>query len=334
MEPKTYRLAIEPLSSFLTPLDADTIFGHIAWIAAYREEEKVFQKLLNDFKATPPFVISSGFPEGKLPVPVLGPIKTEDKKILLEELSKKPVDLEDELKEIKRIRYISIHDFKNGLINKLSSIDMVRYLLRNRRSLIDNDNLHKEQVIMRTAINRYRGSAEEGRLFDHSEIFYDKGTKIDIWIRFFDIEYREKVEKWFRYLESHGYGANVSTGSGQFRINSFSEAEGQLPESSSPNAFMTISNFTPKRTDPIDGYYHYTIKRGKLGGHWSAVGVDGCSKANVWKSPLVMFEPGSVFKTEGELQRFYGRIVENIYPAYPNIIQYALAFPIGVKITG
>lgn len=332
METKTCKLTIEPLSSFITPLHSDTLFGHLAWVIAYSEGEKVLRKLLEDFKNSPPFILSSGFPEGKLPIPILQPFTRKEKKTLAKERSKSLTEIDDELKEIKKLNYIPINAL-NGLKEDLSSVALARYLLDNKDVLSkEESDQTREKTIMRTAVSRISGSALETKLFDHSEFFYKRRTKLDIWIRFFHSEY--EVEKWFRYLQSYGYGANVSTGSGQFRIDSFSDVDGQLPESSSPNAFMAISNFTPRETDPVTGYYNYIVKRGKLGGLWSVVNPDGRSKANVWKSPLVMFTPGSVFKLDREIQSFYGRMVEKIYPANPslNIMQYALAFPLGIRL--
>lgn len=332
MKVETYKVIIEPQSSFVTPLHSDTIFGHLAWAVAYSGREDVLKKFLEDFKNNPPFILSSGFPEGKLPIPILRPLTKEEKKIIAKDVSKSLIEIEDELKEIKELTYIPV-DALNGLIEDLSNVVLTRYLLKNKNVLFKEEyNQMKEEMVMRTAVNRTTGSALEAQLYNCSEDFYAPGVKLNIWIRFFSHDYIDKVEKWFHYLESYGYGADLSTGAGQFKIAAFSEEDGSLPEASTPNAFITISNFSPKATDPVDGYYNYIVKRGKLGGLWSVVGLDGSSKPNVWKNPVVMFTPGSVFKFDDEMKRFYGRMVENIYQPNANIIQYALAFPLGVKL--
>src|SRR3989338_8251403 len=67
---KTYRLKIKPHSSFLTPWHADTIFGSLCWIMAWREGKDVLTKFLEDYKnGIPPFVLSDGFPTDLLPAP-------------------------------------------------------------------------------------------------------------------------------------------------------------------------------------------------------------------------------------------------------------------------
>ena len=70
-----YRLTIEPLSAFRTPLQSDTIFGHLLWALRYTEGEGGEESLadfLGQYRAgEPPLLVSAGFPEGSLPVPVL-----------------------------------------------------------------------------------------------------------------------------------------------------------------------------------------------------------------------------------------------------------------------
>ena len=71
---RIYKLTIRPLTSFLTPLQSDTIFGHLLWALRYTEGEDALVAFLNRYRDDePPLLVSAGFPEGTLPVPVLQP---------------------------------------------------------------------------------------------------------------------------------------------------------------------------------------------------------------------------------------------------------------------
>jgi CRISPR-associated protein Csm4 len=330
IEMKTYRLTIEPQSSFVTPLQSDTIFGHLAWAVLYSEGADVLRILLENFQASPPFILSDGFPDDMLPIPVIAPLKKDDK-VKLSDVA----DTDAELKEIKNLKYIPIAAF-NNLVGDLSNIKLARYLIKANEVLDEQMSRQKRDLtLMRTAVNRITGSALERQLFDVTEGFYCNGSKVNIWIKFFDYSFIGKVEKWFHSVETFGYGANVSTGSGQFKIESFKEINTLLPNVESPNAFVTLSNFTPAADDPTEGWYQYIVKRGKLGGRWSTVSIDGVSGANVWKKPLIMFRQGSVFRlpvSSVGIKNYYGRMVDKIYQNNTDIVQYALAFPLGVKL--
>ncbi len=330
MTAHTYRLIIKPLSSFVTPLQSDTIFGHIAWTIAYNEKkaEETLRNLLDEFKKAPPFIVSSGFPHGKLPIPILKPLSHEDK----EKISSDVVELAENLTAVNMIDFLPIEELKK-ITNNVSNRELLNILISNKEAFrSDNKNCVDEKIIMRTAVDRITGAALEEALYDSKECFFT--SMIDIWIRFYNLDYIEKLQRWFNCLEYEGFGANLSTGSGQFEIVSFNEENNLLPETAEPNAFMTISHFSPQKGDPTDGYYQHRVKRGKVGGLWSVAGFDGKSKPHVWKYPLIMFDPGSVFKVlPGEqINKCYGRIVENIHPKKQEICQYALAFPVGLRI--
>lgn len=327
-----YRLVIEPRSPFLTDLQSDTIMGHLAWMAAYRSQTDVTELIEYYRNGTPPFIVSSGFPHDHLPMPTIKPLSQKEKDELvgiffgdLNEQARKAM-LQNDLKKIKKCKYLPIENWRE-LAGDLSACRLIEYL-----PFIQEDeekNLQRKTVVMRTAIDRLTGMASEGRLYDHEELYFGPGCEVDIWFRFFDKGMIKKVETWLEDLSINGFGANASSGAGHFDIISFEKEDNVLPEAQEPNGFMSLSHFSTAADDPINGWYNHIVKRGKLGGMY-APGMG--AQANVWKFPIVMFTPGSVFKTAGkQVKDYYGRLIEDIHYIHDSAVQFAYAFPLKIK---
>lgn len=322
---KTYKLTLEPKSPFITPLQSDTIFGHLAWAIVYEQGEMRLKEILDEFRSgSPPFLLSSAFPEGTLPTPVLPPLTRGEIGILVRrrlgniELSTLR-QLSEDIKKIQNIPYIDMLTFRD-LAQGLSPLTLTERLLE---SLEQPKPRLVERVVMRTAVDRITGTAKEGRLFDHSECFY--ATRVTIWLKLKNDLWKEDIHRWFKIVEASGFGKRKSTGMGQFQLTGgIEEAESELPQATEPNAFMTLSSYVPRADDPVEGYYRHIVKRGKLGGPKALGG-------NVWKRPLLMFTLGSIFYDQ-KIADFYGGLVPDVYPDDPRIVQYAYALPLGVKI--
>ena len=73
-----YRYHIRPVSAFGTPLRSDTLYGHLLWAQAQIGGSESVTELIDSFSGEkPPFRLSSAFPSGFLPVPMLPPIKRD-----------------------------------------------------------------------------------------------------------------------------------------------------------------------------------------------------------------------------------------------------------------
>lgn len=322
---RVHKLAIEPKSPFMTSLQSDTLFGHLAWAIVYEEGESKLKEVLAEFnRGQPPFLLSEAFPEGMLPVPIL-PLLTQEQTqtLALNRYQNTSIatmrQLSEELKMVRRRKYLSIESF-HKLAHNLNSLALVRALL----DTIDHAyaSHSKNEVRMHVTINRLTGTAGEGALFDHKQTFYKLESRLTVWLKFRDISWKNDVNRWFQVLAADGFGKRKSTGLGQFDIGDIVEAE--LPAATGPNAFMTLSSYVPEPNDPCSGYYQYIIKRGKLGGAWA-------SSNNVWKTPLLMFSPGSVFYINGELRYSYGGLIPKIHRDHPEVVQYAFAFPLPLR---
>src|SRR5438094_3308698 len=68
---KSYRVEITPRSPWGTPLQVDTLFGHLCWALTYTQGETALRDFLQAFDGpSPPLVLSNGFPKGCLPRPL------------------------------------------------------------------------------------------------------------------------------------------------------------------------------------------------------------------------------------------------------------------------
>jgi CRISPR-associated protein Csm4 len=340
---KTYRLTIRPLTSFRTPLQSDTIFGHLLWALRYVEGEEALAKFLarcrND---EPPLLVSAGFPRGALPVPVLSPGPedpegSEDGGGL--SLADRVVStmLSGALEED---RYLPLPQWRR-LAQGMSAGELKR--LR-RESQVELRQIRGEEMgypVTRTAVDRITGSAREARLFVSGEVFYGPGREFDIWHKLGDGDEAllERVATWWRWVERNGFGKRKSVGHGVFRIqgDGLVEAGGELPRVENPNGFVTLSAWVPRRGDPTDVTYRTRVKRGKL--------AEELAIPSPWKKPLLMLEPGTVARLrDGEdVHEWYGGLVESMHwPAedvpewqkgvMAKIVQYGYAFPLPVCI--
>lgn len=304
---KIYKLTIEPLTSFRTPLQSDTIFGHLMWALRYTEGEGALMAFLDRYRSSePPLLVSAGFPTGTLPTPALplAPGERLAPYLLLEQW----------------------HMIAGGL-----SRDTLRLAHRvTRDQWLGLWGEGQEHPVTRTAVDRITGSAREGRLFVSMEMFYAPGWKFDVWHKVDegDPGLPERLSAWWRWVERNGFGRGKSTGHGAFRIerSGLVEAGGELPQVTDANGFVTLSAWVPRRGEPSDVTYRTRIKRGKL--------AEALALPSPWKKPLLMLEPGALARLpDGEsVHEWYGRLVEDVHWREDDVVQYGYAFPVPVRL--
>jgi CRISPR-associated protein Csm4 len=323
---KIYKLTICPITSFRTPLQSDTIFGHLLWALRYLEGEDALQDFLARYRFDQvPLLVSAGFPEGTLPVPVVEPEMESNtggsaaNDVVGEMLQKALAD----------DRYLPLEQWRN-LASNLSE-RTVREQFKEAREKLQM--LREEEVrhaVTRTAVDRITGSAREGRLFVSEETFFGPGRAFDVWHKLDenDAQLLDRVNDGWRWVERNGFGKRKSTGHGVFRIqgDGLVEAGGELPQVESPNGFVTLSAWVPTQGDPADVTYATRVKRGKL--------AEEFALPSPWKKPLLMLEPGAVGRLpKGEAVReWYGQMVGDVHWTQDEIVQYGYAFPLPVRV--
>ncbi|MBI4744477.1 MAG: hypothetical protein HY776_06635 [Actinobacteria bacterium] len=105
----------------------------------------------------------------------------------------------------------------------------------------------------------------------------------------------------------------------------------EFPRAKDPNAFITLSNYVPSVEESMDGWYEVFTKYPKVGGEFAIHGFNG-KNTMPYKKPILMFAPGSVFKTKNH-KNSYGQLIENIHPTIPDVVQHAFAFPVEVRVS-
>lgn len=303
---KTYRLTIKPHSSFLTPWQADTIFGSLCWIIAWRDGDDALKQVLKEYKNNNPVcVLSDGMPGDFLPAPAH-----------LSLMTKQSDSLEDyqKGKKLKKILWLMPNNFeavRNGKLEILQREEVKTF---------------KTFTTLHSSINRISGTTgDEGSLFELEEYAVEsKLETISIYLKIRD-GWEEKVFSLFKDLSLIGYGRKKSIGKGSFEILGNLELFDKFVDFKEANGFISLSNFVPAKTDPTEGFYKTLVKYGKLGGEFTFSGKP-------FKKPLMMLTAGSSFRVDGNIKPFYGRIVEGIAPAKPEVIHYGYAFAVPIKI--
>lgn len=353
---KKYKLIIKPETSFCQEVQSDTLFGHICWAIKYIYGESKLLEFLKLFEEKPPLIISSGFPSINnidfIPKPVLRPLDIKEEKELeakflnknyseyafyaaLKFLNKQnfiPVEVLEIVKD--NLSYFNLYNliFEKGdncPINfikkpsecKNSGLDCYFFNKENKECPLSlNINLKIEDVYHNT-INRLTNTVlEEGGLYSVINYFFDSKIIVYIVDDYFGFD---EINKIFEFISVSGYGKDKSTGKGAFSFELIEEFN--LPNSVSPNGFITLSNFFPEDNFKITGYYEIFTKFGKLGGDWSRKpGI------NPFKKPIIFIKPGSFIFTS-PLKEYYGKLIKNVN-VNPDIVQYGITLPLGVKV--
>ncbi|RJX27657.1 MAG: hypothetical protein C4554_03830 [Dethiobacter sp.] len=304
---ETYRLKLQVNGGFISPFQADTIFGGLCWVMRYSEGNGSLQRMLDDFCCGKPwFVLSNAYPGDLLPKPLIKIRKAP------------PVTRDEHLwqaregKRIKKIGYLTPQEFYSLVSGKDGPIN------NKEKPISQVSTLHNQ-------INRIYGStAEGGHLFEQVEYYINPESYLSVYVKLNNPALREWLFRLFRILGETGLGKRKSTGKGSFSIINMEKYD--LFESiERPNAFLSLSNFVPAPHDPVEGYYKIFVKYGKLG-------EDYALSDYYFKQPLLMIQAGSVFFEKNNVKPFYGQMVENIAPSYPEALHYALAFSVPVRL--
>lgn len=304
---KTYCIELSLSSSFITPWHADTIFGHLCWIAERHDGFHNFRgacEFIDLHRKEPPLIISDGFPAGLIPAPAN-----------LRDLFVTTVgtDLDrrkyEELKRAKSIRFLTLEQFQKYQRGDLFELG------GNRDGFIQATTLHNQ-------IDRLTNTTgKEGSLFELDEQFV-VGDKITIYAKI-RAGFEEDMRRLFDLFALGGYGRKRSTGKGAFRMERFEKFDG-FDVVDTPTGFVSLSHFVPAQIDPTDGSYKMLVKYGKLG-------EDKTFCGNPFKKPLLMIKPGAVFRTV-TVRHYYGRLVENIAYADSSVVQYGFGFAVPVSL--
>ena len=306
-----YRIRCKPRTVWLTPWQADTLFGQMCWAVLHEEGEKGLTEFLEPFMAgRPPFVLSNGFPGDLLPRPMLPPAPTQPRPKV------EAVAAMTAAKKEKSARLVSPEDFHR--------------IRKGERPPVPDPapDGFRAQVELKNQINRITGTTTPpegeptGNLFSRTHLALPKGVdEISIYVGAGSEEGANRALALLRRVSEGGYGAKKSSGYGAFTVLDMQP----LPDWSAPldgaNGIVTLSNFVPAAGDPVNGTYDTLVKYGKLGEELATAGTP-------FKFPVLMVQAGGVFR-DSNPRPFYGRMVNGVHPD-SRIVQYgyALALPL------
>lgn len=308
-----YEVLIHLESPFITPWQADTIFGHLAW--AYKElnGEGPFEDWLHLFKkGRPPFILSDAWIKGLYPKPMIPPpertVRTYEEQ--LQQARKGKI--------FKKIGYFTEHMFLKVINGDYETVFHE-----------ENENLllvgYRRNVSLHNTIDREMGrSMQENGIYEIESMYPQESQYFSIFVRVENENTIKELLHLFEIVSIEGFGKKKSSGFGHFSILGIKQRSDLDMAQSNGDAVLWLSHGVPKKLDPINGWYKIDTKYGKLGNQYAA-------RNNPFKKPFTRIQPGAVFRVEKPLP-YYGRMVENIHPHFPEIIQYGYAFAIPIKL--
>lgn len=314
---KLHRLRLRLQSGFITDWHSDTLFGSLCWIVAHRDGPDGLRRFLQPFiDGQPPFVLSDGFPSRLLPMPLHArhildqlQLPEHEQAELAKKLKDNPWASPDVFDAVRRCDPEAL---RNALAQPPSPPPSAPQPLH---PFISIGTLHAR-------INRLTGTtAEEGSLYELREQM-PSDNQITLYALVRDGAL-DTLQTLFLSLSKIGFGKKKSSGKGAFSLEAIEHAD--FPPIDRTDGFVILSHYVPAAADPTDGFYKVRIKFGRLGEHFALA-------LNPFKRPLTMLEPGAVFRTPDGLppKPFYGRIVPNVAPQRPEVVQcgYAIAVPL------
>lgn len=255
-----FRKSIEIRSRLRTPLKGDTIWGHVACGVASHEGDEGLEKF---FLLDPPFVVSSAFPHGYLPKPV----------ILEEEESKEFSSMEEytEFKKRKKCKFVPASEY-----------------LEVDDGNADSDNLFVSTSTTHVTISRETGAALDEHLFVVDENWPDKdGLVMDLYIA--SNLPAERIDELVSWAFEFGYGADISVGAGEVRVlEGLAEVR---PAKSRTGRYIALGPFVVKDADISDLRGSTFIRKGKIGGALA-------SEISPYKKSVILFDEGATFRSE------------------------------------
>ena len=346
MNYNTWKLKIRPTSSFITPIQSDTLFGSMIWALKIQYGDEFVENIIEKTKNyNPPFIFSNPIINGNYPI--FGELSKE----FLDEIDyvkfkgfdRKRIEF---YKALKKKKYVSKNVFEELLNGKkiekiyLEVLDGIRdFSTLEKRKIPRNqkiteefledilsgkkDENNKSYIIegrIRNQINRLGNSKEndgDTRLFEQREIIFSKDTEIEIFVKIrkdFEIE---KFEKGMRYISFNGYGRSASTGKGQFEIIGMEQEKG-FEGRKNKNGFVVLSNYIPNENDQVE-IINSNIFTKKPKAYMTE---------NPFKDYFICYNEGSYFK--GNSDTVKGRVLENLKKDDNKNIQCLIPFVIGV----
>ncbi len=301
---RLYRSTLTLRSASASAWQADMLFGHLCWSLVRREgEQYLSDSFLSQYRqGNPPVLMSDGFPTGFLPRPRAAARDGSHERLAKSE-------------RVRRYR-----ESKDGANARWLSLDEFNRACRGQFVLAAQQPQTAVRIVSKNQIDRITNTAggASGELYDFEEFCLDA---VDVYWRIAD-GCEPLVRDFLSDLQSTGYGKRKSVGYGDvasFTLEPFN-GFGELPAA---NGFVTLSNFVPAQSDPINGAWTTTVKYGKLSEDLGHSGLP-------FKRPMVQLAAGSCFY-DSPIRDCYGRLVANVADD-SRVVQYGFAFAVPMQL--
>lgn len=306
-----WRIRIRLKSLQLTQWQADTIFGCMCWSIKHRHGDGAVQDFLKPFLyGDPSFLVSDGIPDGYLPLPFH--LRVSAPNVHSEADYQK-------MKILKKIRFLPESEFFKVCQNPNHDYEIDE----------NANNLSSSVSQLHATIDRITGTttgdSDQASLYQlDGWVPSESSPHLSIFVQDRTGEAIESCFDCLKDMEYSGFGKKKSSGLGAFQIVGEPE-EWKIPSIENANGFITISGFVPKQKDPTQGYWQYKVKHGKLGDQYAVTGYP-------FKVPWIVLQAGSVFLTDQTSNGVFGRMLENISPHQPEVVQYAYSYPLPIQL--
>ena len=338
---KEYIIHLAPRSHYEITIHSDTLFGAICWGIRMLFGENMLVQLLEEYKTSPPFLISSGFPfkfSGKnyryyLPKPVLKPLtihelaafspKADVKKETYHSKKLDAIWIADKYKKFKKIKFVGISNFKKVLKKPDEAELFTDYL----DGFLSEPHYCRVEPGQKNSLDRLTNStAGSGNTFYVPAIAYREKFGLYFLLKCKNID--DYIKPVLCFLEDSGIGPNARTGKNWFRVE---VAEKTLFDGNSGqygDSFITLSRYI--KNEPINAeysFYQIASVRSKVESRLEFAGED------VWKHRVSYFTAGSMIRP-ANIAEHYGRLALVKSVGRKVIYQYGYAYPVWINRGG
>lgn len=340
---KTYKITINPLTGFGTPLKGDTLFGHICWQIYYNEDllGKSLSQLLSDYSTNPFIVVTSAYPEinniiflkrPDIPLYMLFDFSNIEKTEVIskrKEIKKKrwmAFNTTSKIESLKSQQYFSDEE----IFEKIKSSLLKEKRLRTQR--VTSMSIIKEFTQPRNTINRLTGTTGEDQFAPYSvdQISYFPGISLCVFAALRDDINIESIVKILQIIGYTGFGKDASTGLGRFEVKKYEEFDIKVFGSDNPNACYTLSPCVPEKNLFSKVFFSPFVRFGRHGDILAKSGKP-------FKNPVIMADEGAVFIADKATlfeKSYIGSAVANVSKAEPKAVTQGYSLYIPIKIGG
>jgi len=334
MNETIYSLGLASDSGWATPIQADTVFGHLCWKIAH--DGGSVKDFLAEMSDNPAFILSNALPQGFIPRPVFEWEFDKEDDMAREAMKQEMDAIFDTVKKYtKEVAFIAAEDL--GLFSEVAGLsggERHEVMMNLMRKYVDKKltYLGREASVsgefpsgreIKTSIDRMTAlTLEEQGPYSLSAYLpkpndgREEGNGTNEWwillkilddTRFRVLDERFALTDKLKQVFSDGYGKRKSTGKGFFRVLGDWEKI-EFPRPKKASHALLLSHFSPAMNDPKEGMYETFVKHGKLGEWKSSVG-----SGNFYKKPMVLLKEGATFVLrDGIALAFVGRMIDGI----------------------